>query len=87
MYTVFLEKESKEFLESLSVKISKTIKNKCLALKDNSRPSGARKIFGAVSLYRVRAGNYRIIYFVDDRSKTIKITHIRLKNKSTYKGI
>ena len=87
MYAVFIEKEAQKFLESLVLKISKTVKNKCLVLQENPRPSGVKKIAGASDLYRIRSGNYRIIYFVDDRNKIIKITHIRLKGKRTYKGL
>lgn len=35
-------------------------------LADDPRPPGSRKLTGAESLYRIRVGNYRVIYQVRD---------------------
>jgi mRNA interferase RelE/StbE len=41
------------------------------------RPPGVKKLRGSSDLWRIRLGNYRIIYRVDDRKRLIDITHIR----------
>jgi mRNA interferase RelE/StbE len=43
-----------------------------LALEDNPRPSGVKKLQGQES-YRLRVGDYRILYTIDDKSKKIFI--------------
>ena len=39
-------------------------------------PSGSRKIVGADNLWRVRIGNYRILYEVDETEAIIRIERI-----------
>lgn len=46
-------------------------------LQQNPRPSGVVKLKGDHQLYRVRIGDYRIVYIIDDNDKLIKITRIR----------
>jgi len=43
------------------------------ALATNPRPSGVKKMSGVASLYRVRVGDFRIIYTVDDGALLVVI--------------
>jgi mRNA interferase RelE/StbE len=36
------------------------------ALRDEPRPEGATKLAGAHDLWRIRVGNYRVVYAIDD---------------------
>ena len=59
--------ESDKFLRIISEVISnfdreKQVHFNVLILKDNPRPVDVRKISGSENYYRVRAGDYRIIY-------------------------
>ena len=49
------------------------------------RPRGCEKLYDAI--YRVRVGDFRIIYLVDERSKRIEVGGIRRRTERTYKGI
>ncbi|MEM3713065.1 MAG: type II toxin-antitoxin system RelE/ParE family toxin [Thermoproteota archaeon] len=40
-------------------------------------PSGSRKLRSTENLYRIRIGDYRIVYEIDGKSKTITIHYIR----------
>jgi mRNA interferase RelE/StbE len=53
-----------------------------LALKENPRPNGCKHLTGI--RYRVRDGEYRIIYEIDDTTKRILITRVR-DRKDVYK--
>lgn len=86
-YTVFIEKEAHQFITSCNTKIKETLLEKCLLLKENPKPQKVKKIVGMNNLYRIRAGNYRLIYFIDELKKEIKITHIRKRDKNTYKKL
>ncbi len=46
-------------------------------LKTDPRPSGVIKLKGGDQLYRLRVGNYRIVYSIDDVIKIIFITRVR----------
>ena len=44
----------------------KRIKERIDGLAANPRPPGAKKLKGESDLYRLRSGNYRIIYSIED---------------------
>jgi mRNA interferase RelE/StbE len=43
------------------------------ALASNPRPQGSEKLAGYADRYRVRQGNYRVVYLIDDASRTVTI--------------
>jgi mRNA interferase RelE/StbE len=45
------------------------------ALSSNPRPYGCRKLVGEI-LYRIRVGEYRIIYNIDDTTITVTVTKV-----------
>jgi len=64
-------------LEGLPQQVLTRIANKIDALASDPHPSGARKLRGADDLWRVRVGDYRIVYAVDDDAATVEIRVIR----------
>jgi len=44
-------------------------------LADNPRPSGCKKLT-AQKGYRIRQGDYRILYAIDDRERVVEIVKI-----------
>ncbi|MEB3069734.1 type II toxin-antitoxin system RelE family toxin [[Mycobacterium] vasticus] len=44
-----------------------------ISLAENPRPAGAKKLLGARDDWRIRFGQYRIVYQVDDSADTITI--------------
>ncbi len=46
-------------------------------LRQDPRPSGVVKLKGEDQLYRVRVGDYRIVYTIDDHDQIIRVTRIR----------
>ena len=45
-------------------------------LARNPRPAGCKKLHGYKNRWRIRAGNYRVVYDIDDTSKSVDITRI-----------
>jgi mRNA interferase RelE/StbE len=43
------------------------------ALADDPRPSGCEKLAGGQNEYRVRVGDYRIVYAVEDRAVLVLV--------------
>lgn len=54
-------------------------------LENDPYPRDSKKIRGTERTYRLRVGNYRIIYQVDEERKEIIIYHVRHR-KSVYKN-
>ncbi|MEW6687153.1 MAG: type II toxin-antitoxin system RelE/ParE family toxin [Candidatus Edwardsbacteria bacterium] len=53
-------------------------------LAENPFPIQSRKMRGSESSYRLRVGNYRVIYQVDTENKVVTIYHVRHR-KDAYK--
>jgi len=45
-------------------------------LAANPRPHGSEKLAGYADRYRVRQGNYRVIYLIDDEASVVTIYKI-----------
>lgn len=58
---------------------------KLRALANDPRPQGCEKLYDAI--YRVRVGDSRIIYLIDQKKRHIEVGAIRLRSERTYKGI
>ena len=61
------------------------------ALGDNPRPWGEPKIkpplvvYQFTAQYRLRVRDYRVLYDVDDETKTVWILALRKRNEQTYR--
>ena len=47
-----------------------------VALHTDPRSYGVKKLKGYTDTYRVRAGNYRIVYTIDDSTQTVTLLTI-----------
>ncbi|MBU7027932.1 MAG: type II toxin-antitoxin system RelE/ParE family toxin [Theionarchaea archaeon] len=56
------------------------------SLADNPFPSQCHKLRGTGNLYRIRIGDYRVIYQIESRKKTVIIYYIRHRKK-VYKKL
>jgi len=63
-------------------------------LADNPRPYEKKPfkklkppvvLYQFVAQYRLRIGNYRVLYDIDDKQKTVWILALRKRNEGTYK--
>lgn len=45
-------------------------------LAENPRPYGVRKLEGEEGLYRIRVGDFRIIYMIEDRRLVVLVVRI-----------
>lgn len=83
MYDVKIIPKAKKDLDLLQNKIFSKIEEAIISLKENSRPPGCKKLYGDEG-YRVKIGNYRILYRVDGKNKTIFIYRIKHR-KEVYR--
>ena len=45
-------------------------------LADEPRPRGCKKLAGHKDLWRIRIGNYRVIYFIGDAVKLVRVEKV-----------
>jgi mRNA interferase RelE/StbE len=74
-YEVILSKTAKKQLSKLPIKIAKRLIETIEKLSKEPRPHGYIKLTG-VSLYRIRIGDYRVIYNIEDDILTIFVVEI-----------
>ena len=63
-------------LASLPRPVLRRIDARILGLGDAPRPQGCRKLRGGEDAWRVRVGDYRILYVVHDARKVVTVARI-----------
>jgi len=81
MYKIFLISSAEKDLDDLPDKTLGLIKEKILSLKDDPRPHGCIKLTRQEG-YRIRKGDYRILYRIDDKEKRVYIYRIKHRRES-----
>ncbi len=76
-YKVTIVRSARKELEALDSQIIKRIFPKLEDLAVNPRPSGCAKLQGENVLWRIRVGDYRIVYLINDKKHLIDIIRIR----------
>jgi mRNA interferase RelE/StbE len=75
-YSLEIKQSAQRELDALDNALFTRIDRKILALADNPRPSGCRKLRGYKDHWRVRVGDWRLVYIIDDRAKQVTITRV-----------
>jgi mRNA interferase RelE/StbE len=75
-YAVDTKPSARRELENLSDSLIARLVPKIEGLAANPRPSGCRKLRGYKDLWRIRVGDYRVVYIIDDDRKTVSVTRI-----------
>lgn len=85
-YAVALKPSVEATLSELPRKDQKLIGKRIDALATNPRPRGVEKLQGSDELYRVRSGDYRIIYQIEDA--VLKVLVIKIGQRGdVYRGL
>ena len=80
MYEIYLERTAEKDLKKLDKAHFNRIVIRIKELSKKPRPRGCKKIAGSDNDWRIRVGDYRIIYEIDESSKSIRI--MRVKHRS-----
>ena len=74
-YRIFIKNSAARELEGIGKKDLAKVLARIEALGDNPRPAGAEKLAG-VELWRIRQGDYRILYSIEDDHLTVWIVKV-----------
>ena len=77
MYELLLAWQARRDLDQLPAEVYGRIVPKIHSLASEPRPSGCRKLSGSANDYRVRVGDYRILYEVADDVREVRILRVR----------
>jgi mRNA interferase RelE/StbE len=77
MYKLIIKRSAERDLERLPRALFLRMNERILALRDEPRPPGTRKLQGNLEGWRIRVGNYRIIYQINDDIQSVTIVRVR----------
>lgn len=64
-YRVEIAESAAKSIAKLQPQVALRVRNAILGLEENPRPHGVKKLRGE-SAYRIRVGDYRVVYTIDD---------------------
>jgi mRNA interferase RelE/StbE len=84
-YSVELKSSARKELERLPANLVQRIFPKLEALASDPRPAGCKKLKGGQHDWRIRVGDYRVVYAIDDEKLLVSVTRIRHRS-DVYDG-
>lgn len=85
MFSLHYSPRAQKALKKFPKDYQRLILSKILVLKENPKPRGYDKITAKnPPLYRIRIGDYRIFYFIDEEIKQVIVVDIKRRTTQTY---
>ena len=75
-YQVIISAPAKRNLKKLSYSLQKRIEAKIAALSTNPRPAGVKALKSSDNLLRLRVGEYRVVYKVEDKRLIVIVIQV-----------
>jgi mRNA interferase RelE/StbE len=75
-YSLEIKQSAQKELDALDEVQFTRIDRRILALADNPRPAGCKKLKGYKDHWRIRTGDWRVLYIIDDSTKIVMVTRI-----------
>lgn len=85
-YAVEFERSAKKELDRLDGPIRARVLRKIAVLEDDPRPPGATRLVSADDLWRIRVGDYRVVYAVEDDRLVVIVVRVAGRGK-VYRDI
>jgi mRNA interferase RelE/StbE len=76
MYRIHFAGRAERAFRKLSPDVQRRLDPAILALADDPRPPGCLKLSGPDSLWRIRVGDYRIVYQIQDQMLLILVVNV-----------
>ena len=76
-YSVVFARSARKEFEKLDEPHCSRVLSRIRGLSQNPRPEGCRKLLGAADLWRIRIGEYRVIYRIEEGRKEVDVIVVR----------
>ena len=77
MYELVVATKAADDLDKLPSRTHDRVWNRIYDLRLDLRPPGALKLVGSQQDWRIRVGDYRVIYEIDDRRRVVQVNKVR----------
>ncbi len=81
-YTITLNRSAQKEIRSLDASARARVLEAIRLLAGDARPHGCRKLVGAQNRWRIRVGDYRVIYALDDAGRVVEVLAVRHRSKA-----
>lgn len=82
MYDVLLASQAGRDLKRLPADVFHRIIPEIQALANDPRPPASRKLTGSKRDYRIRVGDYRVVYEIDEKDKAVRVMRVRHRREA-----
>jgi mRNA interferase RelE/StbE len=87
-YRLLIKPSAAKEIEAIGSKMDRRrIVERIAALAGEPRPSGGEKLAGSEGRRRVRQGDYRIVYAVDDAARVVEVVKVGHRREVYRKGV
>jgi mRNA interferase RelE/StbE len=81
-YIVLLRPAAQRDWDHLPAVTYQRVQAALLKLEENPRPRGSKKLTGRENEWRLRMGEYRVLYEVDDKARVVRVFCIRHRREA-----
>ena len=85
IYLIKIQPSSRRQLKKLPQKVRYLVGKLIDSLGENPRPHGCKKLKGKRNLYRVKGGNYRVIYSIEDDVLLVTVVWVGFRKEAYIK--
>ena len=85
-YQVRLRRAAQKQLDKLAEQDYEIIAEAISALEREPRPPRVKKLVES-GLWRIRVGQYRVVYAIDDRESLVTVVRVARRTEDTYKRL
>lgn len=75
-YSIVITRSAEKELKAIPPGDLQRVVNRIRGLAQQPRPSGCEKLSGESERYRIRQGDYRIVYSIDDAARLVEVVKI-----------
>lgn len=81
-YAVILSRPARKDLQRLQPAVMRRIFVKIEQLAQQPRPAGCRKLHNEEKAWRIRIGDFRVLYEIDDTKKIVDVVAVRHRREA-----
>jgi len=75
-YEILVTPQAQRQLNRLAANVRATLESAIDRLASNPRPHGVQKLAGGENEYRIREGNYRVVYEIRDKMLVVVVVRV-----------